>query len=66
MELAVKTSPTPAFPAPPLFSPGFFADPYPTYRALRATDPVYWDHQLNAWFLTRYADVATAANEPRL
>ena len=39
-------------------TPGFLADPYPTYHALRAHDPVYrspWGD----WYLTRYADVAT-------
>ena len=35
---------------------GFYADPYPTYRALREDDPV---HRLpdGTWFLTRYADL---------
>ena len=36
---------------------GFFADPYPTYRALRSRDPV---HRMadGSYFLTSYADLA--------
>jgi cytochrome P450 len=61
----VTTSQTAATPAP-LFSPSFFTDPYPTYHALRATDPIHWDTRLDAWVLTRYVDVAAAANDARL
>jgi pimeloyl-[acyl-carrier protein] synthase len=54
-------------PQPPrLFGPGFFENPYPTYHALRAIDPILWDDTVNAWVLTRYADVAAALNDPRL
>lgn len=35
--------------------PGFYADPYPTYRALRELDPVHRCPD-GSWFLTRYAD----------
>src|SRR4051794_32192652 len=51
---------------PRLFGPGFFEDPYPIYHALRSTEPISWDDALDAWVLTRYADVARALNDPRL
>ncbi len=55
------------FPEPPaLLSPAFFADPYPTYDALRAADPVMWNEALNSWVLSGYAEVALALNDPRL
>ena len=51
---------------PPLLSPAFFADPYPTYHALRTADPVCWDDTLQSWLLSGYAEVAAALNDPRL
>jgi pimeloyl-[acyl-carrier protein] synthase len=53
-------------PPPALLSPAFFADPYPTYNALRAADPVLWDETLHSWLLSGYAEVAAALNDPRL
>src|SRR6201987_4267490 len=40
-------------------TPEFYANPYPTYRALRESEPV---KQLpnGTWFLTRYDDLVTA------
>jgi hypothetical protein len=35
----------------------FHEDPYPTYRALRAEAPVYWNEALGFWALSRHADV---------
>jgi cytochrome P450 len=45
-----------ALPGPPpaLLSPAFFADPYPTYHALRAAGPVMWDDTLHAWLLKTF------------
>jgi cytochrome P450 len=40
-----------------LLSPEFFADPHPTFRKMRAEDPVYWHPQLEMWFLTRHDDI---------
>ncbi len=37
--------------------PGYFADPYATYRSLRDTDPVHYSEPVGAYFLTRYEDV---------
>lgn len=45
--------------------PAFVADPYPTYRRLRAEDPVHHS-PLGFWVLTRYDDVITALRDPRL
>lgn len=40
-----------------LASPVFTQDPYPTYRALRESDPVHWSEHWGVWVLTRYADI---------
>src|SRR5689334_13436206 len=40
-------------------TPEFYADPYPTYRALREYDPVKRLRN-GAYFLTRYDDLVTA------
>src|SRR2546422_3675202 len=45
--------------------PEFIADPYPTYRRLRAEDPVHHS-PLGFWVLTRYDDVVAALRDPRL
>jgi cytochrome P450 len=45
--------------------PEFVADPYPTYRRLRAEDPVHHS-PLGFWVLTRYADVMAMLRDPRL
>jgi cytochrome P450 len=41
------------------------ADPYPVYRAMRAKDPVHWSELARAWFLTRYAEVASVLKDNR-
>jgi cytochrome P450 len=45
--------------------PEFVADPYPTYRRLRAEDPVHHS-PLGFWVLTRYTDVIAMLRDPRL
>jgi cytochrome P450 len=40
--------------------PAITADPYATFAALRAGDPVHWSPVLRGWVLTRYADVRAA------
>jgi len=39
------------------FAPGFLANPYEQYAALRAHDPVHLDRLTGAYIITRYADV---------
>lgn len=39
------------------FLPEVQDDPYPTYRALRETEPVHRSPFLDLWFLTRYDDI---------
>lgn len=41
-------------------------DPLPQLRRLRVEDPVHWSPQLNAWVLTRYADIVQTLKDPRL
>jgi cytochrome P450 len=40
-----------------LLDPEVLANPYPLYHRLRSEAPIYWDHFLHAWVVTRYADV---------
>ena len=49
-----------------ILTPPYLSDPYPYYRALRESDPVHWSSRLNAWILTRYADVRDSLRNPRL
>src|SRR5262245_28453617 len=42
------------------FDPEFLADPYPTFRWLRAEAPVYHVGTRGYWVLSRFADVHTA------
>ncbi|MDT4736755.1 MULTISPECIES: cytochrome P450 [Bradyrhizobium] len=45
---------------------GFLDDPYPTYRRLRSECPVYHCPTTKLWFVSRYADIAYALNNPVL
>jgi cytochrome P450 len=36
-----------------------FANPYPTYAALRTRDPVHWSSLASAWVVSRYRDIDT-------
>lgn len=60
----------PASIAPPVTDDPFdfarHADPYPGYRRVRETNPIYWSGLLRAWVLTRYADVKAALTDQRL
>ena len=44
--------------------PAFIADPYPFYRRLRETAPVFKTPQ-GLWLITRYDDVAFALRDKR-
>jgi cytochrome P450 len=46
-----------------LFTPEFFADPYPLFQRLRAEAPVWWSEKLGGWVLTRYDDVVNALRD---
>ncbi|GJF10665.1 linalool 8-monooxygenase [Mycolicibacterium cyprinidarum] len=53
--------------AHPLHSPSFYAgDPYPTYRELRATDPVCWNETAGIWALLKYEDIRYVSTNPAL
>jgi cytochrome P450 len=48
-----------------LHSPEFFVgDPYPTYRALRASDPVCWNDVTKFWALLKYEDIRYVSSNP--
>ena len=46
------------------FLPEQLADPYPQYRRLRTSAPVYFHPLFRNWFLTRYADVVQVLRDP--
>ncbi len=46
-------------------SDDFARDPYPTYAALRAHGPWYWE-AADMWLLSRFEDVSAAAVTPKL
>ena len=46
-------------------TPEFYADPYPTYRALREHEPIKRLPN-GSWFLTRYDDLANAYKSTKL
>lgn len=50
---------------PELFTPAFYADPYPAYRWLHGHDPVHRDPRMG-WLITRYADIQSLAQDPRV
>jgi cytochrome P450 len=47
-------------------SPEFIADPYPFYRALRETTPIFWVGPMNGWLFTRYRDVQQLMKDGRV
>src|ERR1700689_962112 len=49
-----------------LLKPEVIADPYPFVSDLREHDPVHWSDAHRAWLLTRYGDVVSAFNDPRM
>jgi cytochrome P450 len=48
------------------FDPGFKANPYPTYHALREQDPVHYSPLLKRWVLSRYQDAERALKSPKV
>jgi cytochrome P450 len=49
-----------------LFGPEMLADPYPFYRRLRETHPVFHLADLDAWIVTSYESVNAALRNPQL
>lgn len=47
-------------------SPRVIADPFPVYRQLRESAPVYWDEPEQWWLFTRHNDVTAALLDGRL
>lgn len=47
-------------------SPEVMNDPYPYYAYLREHAPVYWIEPMQAWALSRYADVDFALRSPQI
>lgn len=51
----------------PLIDAAFLADPYPSYRALRAAAPLVWSDEFfgGAWLVSRHADVELVLRDAR-
>lgn len=49
-----------------LLTPEYLSNPYYYYAQMQDREPVYWSTRLNAWVLTRYADVRSALKNPLL
>ena len=47
------------------FIPEVHANPYPMYVRLREEDPVHWSALMEAWVLTRYADIVAVLTDSR-
>jgi cytochrome P450 len=45
---------------------GFLADPYSTLAALREETPVFYEEELDRWFVTRHAEVRACLRDRRL
>ncbi len=41
-------------------------DPYPLYEQLQQEQPVFWSQQMDAWVITKHADVSDALLKPEL
>lgn len=56
-------------PPAPLFSPGYYQDPYPTFDWLRDNSPVHQFQfpvgNVRMWIITRYDDVRAVLGDPR-
>jgi cytochrome P450 len=48
-----------------LTEPQLRADPYPFYRRMRETAPVYWSASLDAWFVTSFPGIQAVTRDPR-
>jgi cytochrome P450 len=49
-----------------IFTPEAMADPMPLLHRIRAESPISWIPQLDAYLLTRHADIVTALKDRRL
>jgi cytochrome P450 len=58
----VETSPLEYNP----YLPGVHVHPYPHYHKVQAENPVHWSHAMQAWIISRHADVAHALRDARL
>jgi cytochrome P450 len=46
--------------------PAIQANPYPVYRQLREEMPVVWNETTSSWLISRYDDIVTLLNDPRI
>lgn len=48
-----------------ILRPDRVADPYPYLADVRDNDPVYWNEEMRAWFITKHEDIFAALRDPR-
>jgi pimeloyl-[acyl-carrier protein] synthase len=48
------------------YLPNVHANPYPHYHRLQDENPVHWSQAMQAWVISRHADIVEAFREPRL
>jgi len=49
-----------------LVSPANLLNPFPLYRHLQESEPVYWSEEVQSWIVTRHEDVVACFKDPRL
>ncbi len=49
-----------------LLRPEYLANPCPAFKQLQENDAVHWNPNLNGWMVSRYDDVRTLLQDPRL
>jgi cytochrome P450 len=48
------------------YLPNVHANPYPHYHRLQGENPVHWSQPMQAWVISRHADIVEAFREPHL
>lgn len=48
-----------------ILRPDRVADPYPYLADVRDNEPVYWNDEMRAWFITKHEDIFAALRDPR-
>lgn len=48
------------------YLPDVHVNPYPHYHRLQAENPVHWSQAMQAWIVSRHADIVAAFRDPRL
>ena len=63
---SMTTTTASSLPSYDLFTPEMMTNPMPALHRIRAENPLIWSPHLNAYVLTRYADILAALKDRRL